>query len=90
MQTDHVPRPVTVPHGRYADQPIDAVPEHHAEWMVAMNTSVADKIAVLLERTSKLKRGSTINRPIKFNAAGQRHAAEVAARDRQNDSRVPK
>ena len=72
----------TVPHGRYANQPIEDVPEHHAEWMVAMNTSVADKIAALLERTDKLKRGTAISRPTRFNAAGQAHAQQVATAEK--------
>lgn len=79
----------TVPHGRYADQPIDAVPKHQQQWMVAMNTSVADKIAALLERTSNLKRASDIGRPVKFNGEGERHANRIAAADRAQEAGKP-
>ena len=71
----------TIPHGRFAGQPIEAVPKHHQQWLVAMNAGVADKNTALLERCDRLKRGSECSRPIHFNAEGQRHAEAVARAD---------
>lgn len=69
--------PQTVPHGRYTDQPIEAVPEHHQQWMRAMNASVE----LLLAGCDRIRRGSEIDRPTRLKSEGERHAQAVAARD---------
>lgn len=75
--------PPTIPHGRFADQPIEAVPRNQLQWMQAMNVSVSDKIDQLLQRVQGVKRASDLDRPVVFDAAGERHANQVAERDRQ-------
>lgn len=74
--------PGVIPHGRFANKPIEDVPEHHQQWMVAMNTSVATKIDQLLQRVAGVKRGTAIDRPTKFDRRGQQHAEAVARKDR--------
>ena len=49
--------------------------------MRTAETSVAHRIDALLARVAGIRRGSECPRPVKFNAAGERHAREVARRD---------
>ncbi len=46
-------------------------------------TPVNERIAQLLERCDRLKRGSECSRPVLFDERGQQHAAAVAQRDHQ-------
>lgn len=32
----------TLPHGRYAGEPLATVPRHHLQWMLAMNVGDAE------------------------------------------------
>ena len=82
-------QPAAIPYGRYAGQPIESIPAHHLEWMLAMNveTNIATKIEQLLARVEGVRRGSECPRPIKFDRHGEAHAAQIAARDRQAERR---
>ena len=46
------------------------------------DANVRDGIESLLARCDRIHRGSEISRPHVFDDAGQRHAASVAAKDR--------
>ena len=46
-----------------------------------LNERVNDRIAALLARCSTLRLARDIDRPVRFDAAGQAHAAQVAARE---------
>lgn len=78
--------PPTIPHGGYADQPIEAVPKCQLQWMQALNISVSDKIADLLDRVEGVKRGSDLARPTLFDERGERHANQVAEGDRERSN----
>ena len=45
--------------------------------------AVASRIEALLARCDRVRRGSEIDRPTRFDEQGQQHANQVAARDRQ-------
>lgn len=47
-----------------------------------LDERVSDRISALLARCEQLRRGTDCPRPTKFNRDGQRHAEQVAARDR--------
>jgi hypothetical protein len=49
--------------------------------------TVASRIDQLLQRCDRIRRGSVIDRPVVFDAAGQRHAASIAAADQANGKR---
>ena len=47
-----------------------------------LGASVADRIKALLARCDKIHRGADIDRPTRFNPAGQAHANRIAQHDR--------
>lgn len=44
----------------------------------------SQRIQALLARCDQLRRGTTIDRPTKFNADGERHANRIAHQDRNH------
>lgn len=48
------------------------------------NERVNDRLESLLARCDRIRRGTAITRPTRFDEQGQRHAEQVAARDANN------
>ncbi len=49
--------------------------------------TVASRIEALLARCDRVKRARDIGRPTRFDRAGEAHANQIAARDRQPERR---
>ena len=51
-----------------------------------LNERVNNRLEALLARVEGIRHGTEINRPTKFNAAGQAHANRIAQQDQVQES----
>lgn len=60
--------------------------DHVPRQRTIFDDNVANRIEALLARCDRIRKGSDLARPTRFDARGEQHAQRIAAADRQQEN----